>query len=93
MSETTAETVSETVPTEPLTITDTYASDETQVLSDINVRLDRIEKTIEGLREGVNTIGGMMNGVAEAFDQIMQQVQKGGIGALLGGFMGGNKNG
>lgn len=77
----------------PLTITDSGAGDNALLLSDINLRLDRIEKTVEGLRDGVNTIGSMMNGVAEAFDQIMGQVQKGGIGALLGGFMGGNKNG
>lgn len=55
-------------------------------------RLDRIEATQDGLREGVNTIGAMMNQVAEAFDQIMQKVNQGGIAGLLGGIMGGKKN-
>jgi hypothetical protein len=59
----------------------------------LNRRLDRIEGDIAGLKEGVNTIGVMMNSVAEAFDTIMQKVNEGGIGALLGGFMGGKKNG
>lgn len=56
-------------------------------------RLSAIEATQEGLRAGVNTIGAMMNDVANAFGQIMEQVNKGGIGALLGGMMGGKKNG
>lgn len=56
-------------------------------------RLSAIEKRLDSLSQGVNTIGGMMNNVAESFDQIMQQVQKGGIGALLGGMMGGKKDG
>lgn len=51
-------------------------------------RLDRIEKTQEGLRDGVNTIGEMMNSVAQAFDQIMTKVNNGGIAGLLGGLMG-----
>lgn len=57
-------------------------------------RLDDIDEKLEALaalKEGVNTIGTMMNAVAETFDGLMQQVQKGGIGALLGGFMGGKK--
>lgn len=70
-----------------------YITDESAILSDMNLRLERIEKTVNGLRDGVNTIGQMMNGVADAFGQVMEQVQKGGIGALLGGMMGGNKNG
>lgn len=45
------------------------------------------------LVEGVNNIGGMMNEVADAFGQIMEQVSKGGIGALLGGMMGKKNNG
>ncbi len=44
------------------------------------------------LKNGVNTIGTMMNGVADAFGQIMTQVQKGGIASLLGSMMGGKKN-
>lgn len=59
----------------------------------IKLRLENIEGDIAGLKEGVNTIGVMMNSVAEAFDTIMQKVNEGGIGALLGGFMGGKKNG
>lgn len=50
-------------------------------------------ETLEKLREGVNSIGGMMNDVADAFGQIMEQVSKGGIGALLGGMMGKKNNG
>lgn len=75
-----------------LTITDPGAGDTAQLLSDMNLRLERIENTQNALKEGVNLIGGMMNQVAEAFDQIMQKVQTGGIGALLGGMMGGQKN-
>jgi hypothetical protein len=60
---------------------------------ELKLRLDNIEGDIAGLKEGVNTIGVMMNSVAEAFDTIMQKVNEGGIGALLGGFMGGKKNG
>lgn len=56
-------------------------------------RLDSIEATLDGVRNGVNTIGGMMNAVAEQFDQMMQKVNSGGLGAILGGLMGGNKNG
>lgn len=56
-------------------------------------RLDEQDKVINGLKDGVNTIGGMMNSVAEAFDQIMQKVNQGGIGALLGGFLGGKNDG
>lgn len=67
-------------------------TDEAEILSDMNLRLERIEKTVESLREGVNTIGVMMNNVAGAFDNIMQTVNKGGLGALLGGIMGGKKN-
>lgn len=52
-------------------------------------RLECIEQSIEGLKTGVNTIGQMMNSVAEAFDGIMQKVNQGGIGALLGNLMGG----
>lgn len=68
-------------------------TDEAAILSDMNERLHRMEQTLEGLKGGVNTIGTMMNNVAEAFDQVVQKVNQGGIGALLGGFMGGNKNG
>lgn len=57
-------------------------------LTTINSRLAVIELTQEALKEGTNTIGTMMNGVSEAFGQIMTQIQKGGIGALLGGMMG-----
>jgi hypothetical protein len=49
-------------------------------------------KKLDALTEGVNTIGTMMNQVADAFGQIMAQVQKGGLGAILGGVMGGKKN-
>lgn len=48
---------------------------------------------LDKLVEGVNNIGGMMNEVADAFGQIMDQVSKGGIGALLGGMMGKKNNG
>lgn len=78
---------------EALTITDVGASDTAHLLSDMNLRLERIEKTQNALKDGVNMIGDMMNGVAAAFDQIMQKVQSGGVGALLSGFMGGKNNG
>jgi hypothetical protein len=65
----------------------------------VTMRLTAIEEALaaqakitEGIRTGVNTIGEMMNGVADAFGQMMEQVNKGGIGALLGGMMGGKKN-
>lgn len=56
-------------------------------------RLAAIEETIAGLRDGVNVIGEMMNSVAEMFDQMVTKVNQGGIAGLLGGLMGGNKNG
>lgn len=49
-------------------------------------------ETLDGIRTGVNTIGAMMNEVADAFGQVMEQVSKGGIGALLGGMMGKKNN-
>lgn len=58
---------------------------------DIEGRLIRIEAKLERLTEGVNTIGGMMNGVAKAFDDIMTKINEGGIAGLLGGMMGGKK--
>lgn len=58
------------------------------VLNHIVKRVDSIEKTQEALRDGVNTIGEMMNSVAQAFDQIMAKVNSGGIAGLLGNFMG-----
>jgi hypothetical protein len=60
--------------------------------ADLLVRIERIEEKLNGLTDGVNTIGEMMNGVADAFAQIMAQVQKGGIGGLIG-MMGGKSNG
>jgi hypothetical protein len=57
-------------------------------LTGIESRLYSIELTQEALKEGTNTIGTMMNGVSEAFANIMEQIQKGGIGGLLGGMMG-----
>jgi len=56
-------------------------------------KIDAQGKTVDGLRDGVNTIGEMMNSVAETFDQIMQKIQQGGITSLLGGLMGGKNNG
>jgi len=52
-----------------------------------------ISDDIAALKVGINTIGEMMNGVAGAFDQIMAEVQKGGVAGLLGTLMGGKKNG
>lgn len=96
--------VTDQVTTPEAYVVNDAVTDEAMILSDMNLRLERIEKTVESkflvvnekleaLISGVNTIGGMMNQVAEAFDNIMQTVNKGGIGALLGGFMGGKKNG
>jgi hypothetical protein len=48
-------------------------------------------QTLDALKSGVNTIGEMMNGVASAFEQIVAEVQKGGLGGLLGTVMGGKK--
>jgi hypothetical protein len=86
---------------EPL-VTDetTYAApaDATNVLilarlDSISTRLTAIESTQDALKEGTNTIGAMMNGVSEAFANIMEQIQKGGIGSLLGGMMGKKNDG
>lgn len=71
---------------------DDYTRDE-PTLDEVLTRLEIIEADIAGLKDGVNTIGVMMNQVAEAFDQVMQKVNEGGLGALLGGIMGGKKNG
>jgi hypothetical protein len=60
--------------------------------ADIIARIDHMAADILALKEGVNTIGAMMNGVADAVGQVMAQVQKGGIASLLGGLMGGKKN-
>lgn len=60
--------------------------------AEVLARLEAQTATLEGVRQGVNTIGEMMNGIADAFGQIMVKVEKGGIGALLGGFMGGKKD-
>lgn len=76
-----------------LTITDPGSGDTARLLSDMNLRLERIELTVDALKEGVNTIGEMMNQVATVFDDLAGKVKSGGISALLGGFMGGNKNG
>ena len=64
-----------------------------EVITEMHERLKRVEETLDGLREGVNTIGLMMNQVTDAFGQIMTQMQSGGLPALLGKMMGGNKNG
>jgi hypothetical protein len=61
--------------------------------NEILSRLDGIEQSLEALKTGVNTIGEMMNGVAGAFEQIVAEVQKGGMAGLLGSLMGGKKNG
>lgn len=71
---------------------DDYTTDEPSLV-EVLTRLEIIEADIAGLKDGVNTIGVMMNQVAEAFDQVMQKVNEGGLGALLGGIMGGKKNG
>lgn len=77
----------------PYTVTDYGADDSARLLSDINLRLERIEHTVNGLKDGVNTIGEMMNQVADMFSDMVNKVNSGGIGALLGNLMGGNKNG
>jgi|SRR5882672_648689 len=73
---------------------------ETTIDDEILERLESIEfsmgqhtETLDALKVGINTIGEMMNGVAGAFDQIMAEVQKGGVAGLLGTLMGGKKNG
>lgn len=68
-----------------------YVTDEAELLSVVVKRLDSIEAIQKSQSDGINTIGQMMNSVASAFDAIMTKVNEGGIGALLGGFMGGNK--
>lgn len=60
-------------------------------VKEIDEKLDKIDQTQQGLKTGVNTIGEMMNGVAQVFDDLMKKVQQGGIGSLLGGFMGGKR--
>jgi len=63
-----------------------------EVLHRIENKVDKQGETLSALTAGVNTIGEMMNSVAELFDQMMKKVQSGGIAGLLGGMMGG-KNG
>ena len=63
------------------------------VLHRIENKLDALTGTTDGVRTGVNTIGEMMNSIADAVGQVMQKVNQGGIGALLGGMMGGKNDG
>ena len=63
---------------------------EKPVVRSTNQRLDEIEAKLDALAVGVNTIGEMMNTVADGFEQTMEKVNQGGIGALLGGLMGKN---
>lgn len=79
------------VESEAVTVTQPI-TDEAEILSDMNLRLERIEQTVDSLRTGVNTIGGMMNSVVDMFQQITQQIQGGGLSSLIGGLMGGKKN-
>lgn len=51
-----------------------------------------IRDDINALKNGVNTIGAMMNSVSDAFGQISSQIQQGGIGSLLG-MIGAKKDG
>jgi hypothetical protein len=81
-------------PDEPVgVLTDTEYHDlvlnRLELMSDIQSAQNN---RIDALANGVNTIGQMMNEVANAFGQIMEQIQKGGIGGLLGSVMGGKKN-
>lgn len=70
----------------------TFEISVTEALTDITNTLDDHAQTLEALKTGVNTIGEMMNGVAQAFDQIMTEIQKGGVAGLLGTLMGGKKS-
>jgi len=76
-------------PDDALLVAPVYDQLENQ---NLNERLKRIEERLDAVAGVDNTIGGMMNQVADTFAQIMEQVQKGGIGSLLGGMMGGKKN-
>jgi hypothetical protein len=69
-----------------------YLSTFSDRVDDLARVVKRVEGTQAALKDGVNTIGVMMNNVAEAFGQIMTEVQKGGIAGLLGSMMGGKKN-
>lgn len=72
-----------------------FVSDEDELHNKLDAILAAQEvqaAVTEGIRVGVNTIGTMMNEVAEAFGKIMEEIQKGGIAGLLGGMMGGKKN-
>lgn len=62
------------------------------VLHRLETKVDEQATKLAALTEGVNTIGEMMNSVAEVFDQMMKKIQSGGIAGVLGGLMGG-KNG
>lgn len=61
-------------------------------LSKLEALHNNIANDTAALKDGVNTIGEMMNGVAQAFDQIMTEIQKGGVAGLLGTLMGGKKS-
>lgn len=54
--------------------------------------VDKIHATQESLKTGVNSIGEMMNWVTQTVQGMAQQVQSGGLGALMG-MMKGGKNG
>lgn len=61
------------------------------VLHRIENKVDTLTGTTDGVRTGVNTIGEMMNGIADAVGQVMQKVQTEGLAGLVGGLMGGKK--
>lgn len=60
-------------------------------LNEMDERLISMEATLEAIKGGVNVIGEMMNQVAIVFDGLAEKVKQGGVGALLGGLMGGKK--
>lgn len=59
----------------------------------VDERLTAMDAKLDQLIGGVNIIGEMINQVYAGFGEMMQQVQTGGLSSLLGGMMGGRKNG
>jgi hypothetical protein len=97
VSETTSEEFGQTFSTEPGDDGDVNSGfgdlSTYEQLQIMHNRLDRIEQQNAAIVEGVNTIGSMMNEFVDGFGKVMVQVQQQGIGSLLGGLMGGKKNG
>lgn len=84
MNDSEPEVLLSTVEDQTTDDTDTYAP----TLADVYDRLEALEHTVDGMREGINTIGQMMNAVGDMFSDMVNKVNQGGIGALVGNLIG-----